>query len=171
MIGDRLGDFVNLSGCFIGYDNYPEFDNNIFLLFSTSESKIFKNFLERLKYIPTYNTTIPIGNTHEMFVFNVSKEHQKNYDYFKQSKYSQLDEKYKKHIVRFHNYSMYGEGDTICKILDRDESLYVIKEEAINEGIPERDWTRIPRNIEIGNALKEEEEIFSDELVKQEIKT
>lgn len=167
MLGDRLGDFVNLAGCFIGYNNYPELDNNIFLLFLTSESKIFKNFLDRLTYHSNYKDRLNVESTHEIYIFNVPEEQQKNYTYFKQSKYSLLDENYKKHILKFHNYNKYEEGNTVYKILYKDESLYVDKENELNKGLPESSWIRIPRDIEIGNQLKDEDEIFRNSLIKE----
>lgn len=167
MIGDKLSEFINLSGCFIGYNNYPEFNNNIFLLFSTSESQIFKNFLERLKYKPMFCSKIEVNDYYVLYVFHVPKEYEKNYSYFKDSLYSMMDPNYKKHILKFHNYNKYDEGNSIYKILYRDENLYLTKESIINEGLPEKYWTRIPREIEIGNRIKLEEEIFTDELVKE----
>lgn len=167
MLGDRLSEFSNLSGCFIGYKEYPEFDNNIFLLFRISESKIFKNFLERIKFHPMFKVRIAVFDNYEMYVFDVPKEHQNNYDNFKNSQYSKLDNKYKKHILLFHNYNKYEEGNTVYKILYRDESLYVAKENEINKGLPDREWTLIPRDIEIGTALREDEEVFSKEILEE----
>lgn len=170
MLGERLSEFVNLSGCFIGYKDYPEFDNNIFLLFKISENKIFKNFLDRMNYHQMFKVKINVCEDYEMFVFEVPKEYQTNYDNFRISQYSKLDDKYKRHILLFHNYSKYGVGNTVYKILYRDPSLYEAKEAQINEGLPENHWTLIPRDIEIGTALRENEEVFTIDIIN-ELKT
>ena len=83
------------------------------------------------------------------------------------SRYSKVSENYKKAIVKFNEYDVKrGIGTNIVNILNRDESQYKLIENKINEGLPEEQWTKIPRDQEIGSLLEEvmEQETFSEDL-------
>ncbi len=161
MLGNDISDFINLIGCFIGDLDYPEYNNHIFLLFKHVENQSYMDFEKRLTKHPMYAYQYKYKLDEYMYIFNVPREHQIDYDSFKRSKYSQLSETYKRQMIKFHHFQKYGYGAPTIKILYRDPQLYEDKEEEINKGIPENDWTYIPRDQEIGEILHLEEEILN----------
>jgi hypothetical protein len=77
------------------------------------------------------------------YCFKVPLKNMDDYKYFTISKYSKLSDQYKRHILRFHNFSL---DSVTSKILYKDESLYLEREEELN-------CDHIPRELEIGNLV------------------
>lgn len=161
MLGDDIGNFINLLGCFIGDFDYPEYNNHIFLLFKHVETQGYKDFEKRLTKHPMYKHWYKVKDDEYVYVFDVPREYQTDYDLFMRSKYSKLSETYKRQIIKFHHFQKYGYGAPTIKILYRDPQLYEDKEAEINKDLPEREWTIIPRDQEIGEILHLEEEILN----------
>ncbi len=161
MLGDSINNFINLTGCFLGDRMYPDYDNHILLMFKHVETQGYLDFERKLSKHPMYAAWYKVRDFEHMYVFNVPIEHQRDYDLFKESKYSQLSELYKRQIITFHRFQKYGYGSSTIKILYRDEQLYIDKEAEINKDLPEREWTHIPRSVEIGEILHLDEEILN----------
>ncbi len=120
------------------------------LLFYPKDARKFdileRNLIESPYYIHDYQPDL----WSQMFLFKVPEEYRREYDKFLSSKYSEMSENYKKIIIGFHQYSKTGNGVNTIRVLYKEEEAYKEREAMINEGIPYKDWTRIPRDIEIG---------------------
>lgn len=165
MLEGSIQEFRGLVAVFLGDKYHPEFDNHIFLLLRHVEDKDFLQFEKKLTLHPMYCTFYDPDKYHVMFVFNVPKEHQKDYDTFKQSKYSQLSEPYKRRIIKFHGYSKQGDGSWLIKTMYLDEELRKEREGYINEGLPDSQWLHIPEDAELGQALDFDFEIYNENMV------
>lgn len=165
MLEDDIQKFRGLVAVYIGNKFMPELTNHIFVLLRHSENREFLRYEKSLELHKDYHGFYDPDKYHVMFIFNVPKEHQKDYNLFKNSKFSELSEEYKQKIIRFHGYKRKSEGDNVIRAMYKDESLYREREAFINEGLPERNWTRIPRELEIGEALNPEIEVYNESMV------
>lgn len=82
------------------------------------------------------------------YCYKIPIEHRENYHFFSESKYSLMDDQYKRHILKFHGLSL---SSIVSQILYKDESLYIQREE-------ELDCEPIDRNQEIGNLISIDKE-------------
>lgn len=94
-----------------------------------------------------------------LFCFRVPEEYKREYEKLMQSKYSQFSENYKRSIIKFHKLenatNPAKNKRSVINVLYRTEEGYLAKEEYINEGLPHNQWTRIPRDMEIGALMEE----------------
>jgi hypothetical protein len=103
-----------LINCYVQDLNYPKFNNHIIVAFDYSnvennvakiqelEYRIYNNLAEELVY--KYN----LNETTTVFIFNVPKKHQEDYDMFIFSKYSKMSTEYKNKILKFHDTNISG---------------------------------------------------------------
>jgi len=151
-------------GCFIGDEATPDLDYHIFLLYKFSGEKWYTGYEEELKDNPHFVDCYEPDKQHSMFVYDVPASQLFNYDNFKLSKYSKLDDDLKKRIIEFH-----GKEKTrkIQAVMYRHESMYVEWEKKINEGLPASMWTKIPRDGEATDRLHVDMEIFNEKILKE----
>lgn len=170
ILGDSIQEFRGLTAVFIGDRYRPEYDNHIFLLLRHSEDRDFLQFEKKLTLHPMYCTFYDPDKYHVMFVFEVPRESQKDYDTFKNSKFSQLSEPYKRKIIKFHGYSKQGEGRNIISCMYLDKDLREQRESFINEGLDEKDWLHIPEDAELGEAIDLNFEMYNETMVIKEMR-
>lgn len=150
-----------LKGVFIGDKEYPELDNNIFVLYKFMGSRWFLGFEEVLQDTDYFVTKYDPNKQSVMFVYNVPEKHQNSYNMFKQSKYSQIDTNLKKQIVNFH-----GKEQTkkAVAVMYRHESMYIEWENIINKDLPYSQHIKISRDQEASAAIDMNAEIYDNSL-------
>lgn len=156
----KLDDLVNFLGVYIFHENHPDLKDRIYLHFSLYDgSKLHKQVLELLGMSSHLDFTEYPDNFTVLFCFKVPDEYKREFDKLMQSKYSEFSENYKRSIVKFHRLenpeNPARNKKAVVNVLYKNEEGYLAKEEYINEGLPSRDWTRIPRGQEIGALIEE----------------
>lgn len=161
MIGDKLSQFYipessgprgNFRNCFIDDLDNNDVRDNILLLYKFSGTTQYLEFEELLKKHPLYKMMYEPDKFHTMYVFNLPKEHAKNYDLFIQGKYSQFSKEYKDKIQAFHGLKA---DSNIMDILYKREKAFLTAEERY--GIK-----HIPRNQEAASIPDLDVECYSD---------
>lgn len=106
---DFFGWSNNLVNCYIKDLNYPEFDNHIVLMYEYPEllkerdiqnivkqeanlNEVNKHLVHR--YEPSVNKSV--------FIYDVPKQYQSDYDWFRYGKYSKMSPKFKEQVLDFH---------------------------------------------------------------------
>lgn len=162
----KLEDFKGFQGCFIRHANYPELDEHVFIRFKHQTNVRSKTGVtEYLKCVNEFVLCDTEVKGYVVICLKVCPEYKREYDKFIKSKYSEFSENYKKCIVKFHNMEKNNSGRDVLNVLYKTEEGYRVKEEMINQGLPEHAWTRIPRGQEIGMVLSE---IIHDETYRRE---
>lgn len=131
-----------LMNTYLKSDYAPQYKGHLFLEFKKSEfyEQYFEGFLKEIEgFVDTYDTKISI-----VFIFAVPFDKMKSYKMFSKSKYSLIDEEYKRHILRFHSLNF---SSRLGGILYKQEALYKKIEEELNLNIT------IDRDQEIGSLL------------------
>ncbi len=163
-----------LRGCFLGDSECPDLNNHIFLLYKYDGERWYQNFEEELKeneyYVDFYDPT----KLHVMYVFRVPERHKENMEMLKASKFSLMNDGFKKQIVEFHGEER---AKNVISVLYKHESAYVELEKYINQGLPRKEWTKIPRDVEASKLLNlnatgepKDEEIYSKNIKFKEDK-
>jgi hypothetical protein len=122
---DWSGLFIN---CYVQDANYPEYNNHIVLLYKypevlsanniqqilRMEEKLFRNLDSDMvfRYEP--------DTEHSVFIFEVPKKYQEDYDWFMYGKYSKMSPGYKNKILSFHTESS---SKGIIGVLTRDKTM------------------------------------------------
>lgn len=122
---DWSGFFVN---CYVQDANFPEFNNHIVLLYKYGkitepniipkiiqiENRLFKDLEAPLvhRYEP--------DTEHSVFIYDVPKKYQNDYDWFMYSKYSKISPAYKNKVLDFHAGSNIK---GILGVLSRDKTM------------------------------------------------
>ena len=110
--------FVN---CFIKTDEY---DNCIALLYRWSADPLFIKFEKALSTFKYFRKRYDPSPDYVMFVFDIPKQHIKDFDKFINGKYSELSKLYKIDILDFHNLEVNGEvGQILFKSPRRKKIL------------------------------------------------
>lgn len=164
----KLEDLVNFLGAYMFNEKYPDLKDRIYLHFSLYDgSRIHKQVLTLLEMSPHLDFSENPDSYSILYCFKVPEEYKREYEKLMQSKYSEFSENYKKSIIKFHKLEVSANParnkKSVINVLYRTEDGYKAKEEYINEGLPERQWTRIPRDQEIGALI---DEIREDETFK-----
>jgi hypothetical protein len=122
---DWSGFLVN---CYVQDSNYPEYNNHIVLLLKYPE---YLNSNNLSKIIEMENKLhADLGHLlvkryepdthHSVFIYNVPKEYQDDYDWFMYSRYSKMSKQYKEKVIKFHaDTSLVG----ITGVLYRNQSM------------------------------------------------
>ena len=76
----------------------------IVLLYKFSMDPLFLKFEKALKKFRWFKEKIDVDPYHVLFIFDVPKNHLKNYFKLKEGKYSEMCEEYKFQILEFHNF-------------------------------------------------------------------
>ena len=107
--------------CYIGDVNHPELQNKIFLLYDYKMTTRFVKFERSLELLSYYNTDYDYADEHQvMYVFDVPKEHEHDYQLFLQGKYSEFSELLKNKILKFWGFK---EGSLFHSLLYRTERI------------------------------------------------
>jgi hypothetical protein len=161
MIGDTVLEFRGkifpqsyYRNCFIANEDLPEKDSHIFLLYKFSGKTEFIEYEARLLQYPNCIGSYDPDTEHVMFIFEIPDKWKADFELFKQSRYSEMSARYKKHIMNFHDLKPQG---PIAGTLYRKEFRYKQLEEQL--GID------IPRDQEASSVLDMSVETFSLEML------
>lgn len=132
----------NLINAFI---NYAELENHIVLLYRWSSDPIFAKFDLALRKFPTFVRAFDADPQHTVYMFNVPERHTLNFKYFKEGKYSKLEDDYKLKILDFHDM---GVDSTLSKILFKADERKKQLERKLDAEIPENSELLSIINIE-----------------------
>jgi hypothetical protein len=142
-----------LENVFIADESYPFFDSNIFLLYEFTGEMWFLEFEEVVKGFSLHELTEDKDKFHVMMVFKVPPEYKKDYELFKQSKYSKMSKEYKETIQKFHSLH---KDHPIMDVLYGKERAYALLEEKLN--------VKIPREQEASSVLNMKDETYDDSM-------
>lgn len=122
----------------------PDHKEHIFLVYK--EVSYLKPFYQWLETLDMFISKYEIEEEEEVYTycFKIDNSNLKSYMMFKNSKYSRIEDSYKRHILKFHNLSL---DSRTSKILYKDESLYMEREEELLLDIT------IDRDQEIGTLI------------------
>ena len=150
-IGITKKDLVNT---FIGDKDYPQYDNNIFLLYKFSGSKKFLLYEDFLKSTELFVDSYDPDDRHVMFVFKVPSFYQSDYNLFKEGKYSEMNYDYKVVIFGFHN------------ILDHEHRVakVLFKHQDLREEWEERTGSKIPKHAEVSSVPDLDREVYNESM-------
>lgn len=118
----------NFKNCYIGIDKYPELDNHIILHYKYGTDKVYREMEQKLQEIPTYERTLDIGDD-VLYVYKVPELYQRDYDLFKQGKYSEFSietPNYKRLILRVWDLVVQEPGSDEFKLIETAHSLKII---------------------------------------------
>ena len=121
----------NLINAFI---NYAELENCIVLLYRWSSDPIFAKFDLALRKFPTFIRAFDADPMHTVYAFNVPDRHKLNFKYFKEGKYSKLEDEYKLKVLEFHGMSV---DSALSKILFKADERKKQLERKLGAEIPE----------------------------------
>tara|TARA_R100000329_G_scaffold50716_1_gene46842 strand:- start:2547 stop:3056 length:510 start_codon:yes stop_codon:yes gene_type:complete len=156
-----------LVNTFIGDQEYPLYDNHIFLLYKFNGSKEFLEYEDFLKNTHLFVCSYDPDSTHVMYVFDVPAFYQTDYDLFKKGKYSEMNRDYKVVIFAFHN--IMDHEHRVAQVLFKHPDLREEWEERTGESIPENaEVSSVPdlnkevynESMKVINPLKPEEKPF-----------
>jgi hypothetical protein len=89
--------FVN---CYVGTEG-EGYMNQIYLVYRFGGDLHYQKFEEELKRHPKFDRVIDPDHHHVIYVFNMSMEDKIEFEKFKEGKYSEFSNKYKKQILKF----------------------------------------------------------------------
>ena len=104
----------------------------IVLLYKFSTDPLFLKFEKVLKKFKCFSEKINIDPYHVLFIFDIPKEHLKNYKKLKQGKYSEISEEYKFQILEFHDLDI---ADQVAQVLWKSEKRRKIMERILDATI------------------------------------
>lgn len=156
----KLEDFTGFLGSYLFSEKHPHLQEHLFLHFKLEDSnKLHKHILKLLEASKHLEFTEEPDAFTIMYCFKIPTEYKREYNKFIESKYSEFSENYKQCIIRFHKLdsadNRVKNKKAVINVLYRTEDGYIAKEEYINNGLPSYQWTRIPRDQEIGALLEE----------------
>jgi hypothetical protein len=150
----------NLVNVFLSDDDRPELDDHIFLLYKFSADDAFLRFEEEVTWSVYYETQYDCDKYHVMVVFKRPECYRKHMQLILNGKYSELDNNYKKHLIKFHELPEFSQ---IVGVLYRKEFAYKNMEKVINDGLPEKHWTLIPRDQEASGLFNMRTEAYTED--------
>ena len=163
MVGvERFYEYRNLKGVFIWAEDYPDFEEFIFVLFKTSDLPEYKESLDRLKSFSNFAFSYTPDKFYDMLVFEPPSEYRKDYFSLKNGKYSEISEKYKRQIIKFHNVSNATDSKAIEGIKSLKGVLY--KEEDYRIEYSDILGSEIPRGNELASVIDKSQETYLEEM-------
>ena len=139
-----------LVNAFIGDEDFPEYDNHIFLLYKFSGSKKFLIYENSLENSDLFVKSYDPDKNHVMFVFKVPSFYKQDYILYKQGKYSEMAYDYK--IVVFEFHSIYDHEHKVAKVLFKHPDL--------KEELEDRIDTELPKGAEVSSIPDLRTEIY-----------
>ena len=159
--GERRLFFWNklFMNAFVGIEDKK---NCIVLLYKFSMDPLFLKFEKALKTFKSFSEKIDIDPYHVIFIFNIPKEHIKNYNKLKEGKYSEMDEEYKFDILEFHNFDF--KSGQVAQVLWKSDKRRIAMEEILD--------AKINSNSELLTAIDFDSEIYDLETyeIKKQLK-
>ena len=152
MLRDVIKYKPSVANVFIGDENYPSLDGNIFVLYKFSASKEFLAYEEDIKSHNLYVTAYDPDEKHLMMVFKVPPNHKEDFKLLKDSKYSKVSESYKQRILAFHAIS---KNHPVADVLYKPEKAFKALEEKLGS-------LTIPRTQEVSSILDKQREYYND---------
>lgn len=125
--------------------NYSTTEDHIILLYRWSVDPLFTKFDKALQKFPTFIRTFNADPQHVVYIFSIPTHHDLNFKYFKEGKYSKLEDEFKLKILDFHAMSV---DSALSKILFKSEDRRKELEEKLNAEIPENSELLSIINIE-----------------------
>ena len=159
---------TNLINTYIGSDEYPAYDNHIFLLYKYVGNPRFIEYEDYLEHTKLFEAKYDPDKYHVMFIFSVPKEYQHVYDLYKQGKYSQFPDSYKVFIFKFH--SITDENHKVAKVLYRHPDLKEELEDRLDivlssnsevSSVPDLDIEIYTENMKVKETLVPPEKPFN----------
>ena len=96
----------------------------ITLLYRKSTTKLFKEFVALLQTVKAFIEIEEPSPNHFLFVFKIPRGYKRDFEAFKQGKYSKMRDKYKLEILDFHRMDITGKlGQILFKSKERREEL------------------------------------------------
>jgi len=138
---------ANLINAFIGYDTVKD---HLVLLYRWSMDPMFAKFDLALQKFPTFIRSFDADPQHVVYIFSIPDEHLINFNYFKEGKYSKLDDEFKLKILDFHGMAV---DSALSKILFKSDERRKQLEEKLNAEIPD--------NSELLSIINLEDEILN----------
>jgi|TARA_R110002126_G_scaffold92869_1_gene220214 hypothetical protein len=143
-----------LVNTFIGDEEYPQYDNHIFLLYKFSGSKEFLQYEDFIKNTHLFVHSYDPDDHHVMYVLDVPSFYQTDYNLFAKGKYSEMNRDYKIIIFAFHNIVDYEHR--VAKVLFKHPDL--------REEWEERTGATIPDGAEVSSVPDLKKEVYNETL-------
>lgn len=121
-----------LVNAFMGIEN--EFEDKIVLLYKIYQDPLFTKFLDIIQRFRSFYELRYLDNHHLLVIFNVPTKAQKNFDRFKNGKYSELSKLYKLKILEYHKMEV---GGVVGQILFKSPNRKKKIEKMIGMEIPD----------------------------------
>jgi hypothetical protein len=137
---------------------FPEIKDKIHLLYNVNYS-LFDYQDEWLQEHNLFLDKHQINDDYVMYIFDLPKGYEDNYFKFIKGLYSEMDDEYKRHIIKFHNVN---NTELIKSVLYKSEKLYVQWETKLG--------VSIPRTQNIGSIPDMNLEIFDISMIKEDNK-
>ena len=124
MLGGNRQLFLYNSLLLNAFVEWNTYNHHIILLYRWSDDPLFTNFIEALKEFNNFVGAFDIDAHHIVFVFDVPERHIHNYQLFRESKYSQIDDIFKLKILDFHDMDVRMTlGQILFRARERREEL------------------------------------------------
>lgn len=152
---------------YFGDTSQPNLINHVFLLFEYYDDPLNQRLIKEITSLPDYESSYQPSESLIMYIFRIPDRFQKDYELFKQSKYSKISEESKKVIKSF--FSLNPTND-LYGILYRTEARRKHLEKYFSQcpDGTEVSYVSLPEDAEYSSILNLEKEIFSiDTLLKQ----
>ena len=142
--GERRLFFWNrlFMNAFVGIEDKK---NCIVLLYKFAIDPLFIKFEKALKTFKSFSEKIDIDPYHVVFIFDIPKEHVKNYNKLKEGKYSEMTEEYKLHLLEFHKFSMSGQ---VAHVLWKSDKRRKAMEKSLDSPIDPNSELLTPINFD-----------------------
>ena len=150
----------NLVNVFLGDEDKPELEDHIFLLYKFSADEEFLRFEEEVTWSIYYETQYDCDKHHVMIVFRRPECWKEEMQIILDGRYSETSKKYKRMMTRFHELPEYSQ---IVGVLYRKEFAYKAMDRLINEGLPEKHWTIVPREQEASSIMNMQTEVYTED--------
>tara|TARA_R100001244_G_C5108076_1_gene120447 strand:+ start:35 stop:547 length:513 start_codon:yes stop_codon:yes gene_type:complete len=150
-----------LINAFIGDENFPEYDNHIFLLYKFSGSKNFLTYENSLEKNDLFVKSYDPDKEHVMYIFKVPSFYKHDYSKYREGKYSKMSYDYKVVIFDFHK--IYDHDHKVAKVLFKHPDL--------KEELEDRIDAELPKGAEVSSVPDLGTEIYMNSMkVKEPVK-
>lgn len=157
-LGSKETNFVNVENAFLEDEDYPNYDDSIFVLFRETRSSEYKEFVDNLKKQDNHNFSYLIADKYRVSCMEIPDQFKEDFEKFKDSRYSEMSEKFKDHILNFYKKDS---SSLLHKILYKSSEYRHQLEKDLNVSIPKDNELISVLNMEtetLTKKLKEYEE-------------
>jgi len=167
LLGIKLEPFKeNIVNAFFGDEDYPEYNNHIFILYKFSGTTEFLKFEDNLENEePLMVKSYDPDREYVMKVFKILKRFEDDYKLLKESKYSQISMELKTRIIAFHNLP---QEHPIIDVIFKREAAFQRLENDLNKYDNVSKIT-VDRNLEASGLLDFSREIYNSNYKKGNI--